>query len=559
MSLSVARADSATDLLDIVDAAYLQEIQDSFADATGLATRMMGPTGTWLTRPSRLALFCSLVRSTPEGVRLCRQATARYPARESGTIVESVCPAGLHHITADIVWQGQLLATICVEEVAYSPIPEVSVRRLARRLGVAPESLMEAATRIECVESGRVQRAMNLLSCIARHITRQVQLATENLSLSQAAQQQAAQAKALLDVAATVNASLDLDTVLQAVINQATSRLRADIGTIHLGETTKHVAHGEHFWGLKGQLCQAKAKPSLRGLNGEILRTGRPLRLSDRQEHPNSVPLPPGHVPIGPLLGVPILVKGKCVADIFLARAPGGQPFTWEDEVTLTAIANQAAVAIENALLFRDTSDLFLGTISALVAAIDEKSRWTAGHSERVAAYALATAEKMGLPKNFLHDLGLAGLLHDIGKIGIPETLLDKPARLTEEEFALVKQHPAKGARIIEGIKQLGGEVRDGVYCHHERYDGQGYPEKLTRDEIPLAGRILAVGDVFDAMTHERPYRAAFPPRSALEHIAGTRGILFDPAVVAAFLQAVDERTGQVHPGYHPLLQWRKG
>ena len=162
--------------------------------------------------------------------------------------------------------------------------------------------------------------------------------------------QQAKRARAMLEVARTVNSSLDVKTILQYAVDLAREHVEADHGEIHYMKSAGE--HGVRFSGLREGECLVRQRPTLRGLNGEVLRTGRPLRLADRRDHPHSVPLPEGHPPIGPFLGVPIIVRGRVEADILLTRVPGREPFTQEDEDFLLTIANQTAVAIENARLY---------------------------------------------------------------------------------------------------------------------------------------------------------------------------------------------------------------
>lgn len=187
---------------------------------------------------------------------------------------------------------------------------------------------------------------------------------------------------------------------------------------------------------------------------------------------------------------------------------------------------------------FEELDRLFRGTIKTLVAAIDAKSTWTSGHSERVTSYSLAVGAEMGLSENDLKTLELAGLLHDIGKIGTYEFILNKPSNLTEEEFEIMKAHPAKGGEILAHIKQFEA-IAPVVRGHHENYDGSGYPDGLKRDEIPLMARILCVCDAYDAMTSGRPYRRGRTKGDAVEEMKRCSGAQFDPEVVNAFIKAM--------------------
>lgn len=186
-------------------------------------------------------------------------------------------------------------------------------------------------------------------------------------------------------------------------------------------------------------------------------------------------------------------------------------------------------------VLYTALHDANSTAIQSLAAAVDAKDRYTSGHSERVANYATAIAEQMGLSKDMQDTLRVAGLLHDLGKIGVPDAILNKSGRLTQEEREVINRHPTVGGDILKRSPHL-DRVLPGVVFHHERYDGAGYPDGLAGDGIPLIARVLAVADSFDAMTSERPYRKAMPVESALRELKNNAGTQFAPDVVEAFL-----------------------
>jgi len=188
----------------------------------------------------------------------------------------------------------------------------------------------------------------------------------------------------------------------------------------------------------------------------------------------------------------------------------------------------------------REIRELSLNAIKALVFALEAKHKHTEGHSRRVAAHAAGIAAEMGLPQDDIDRIELAGLLHDIGKIGIRDSILNKAGPLTEEEFEHVKTHPLVAERILHPIDELNGIV-ECVKHEHERWDGSGYPDGLKGDEIPLGARIIAVADVFDALTSARAYRGAYKIKPALEMMRGGRGSHFAPEVLDAFLNMIRE------------------
>ncbi len=252
---------------------------------------------------------------------------------------------------------------------------------------------------------------------------------------------------------------------------------------------------------------------------------------------------------------LPILLKEKLSGIIALGH-PDPPEYGQEDLVQIRQLADQVAVALSNAHLIEELDQLNWGTLIALARAIDAKSPWTAGHSERVTELALKIGKVMGLSQKELDILHRGGLLHDIGKIGIPATVLDKPERLTDDEFLLMREHPRKGARILEPIAAY-ADVIPIVLEHHEWYDGSGYPDGLVGEAISLGGRIFAVADVFDALSSDRPYRAGLGRAEATQGIKEGTGRQFDPRIVEAFLEvmAQEEKESQAQAAQSPSLR----
>ncbi len=191
-----------------------------------------------------------------------------------------------------------------------------------------------------------------------------------------------------------------------------------------------------------------------------------------------------------------------------------------------------------NVDLFRERDALLSGVIRALINSIDAKDRYTCGHSDRVAQMSTRIASELGLSAKDCEQIHMSGLLHDIGKIGVPDYVLSKPDRLTESEFALVKLHPTIGFEILKDLKPI-SYVLPGVLHHHEAFDGSGYPHGLSEENIPLFGRIIAVADSFDAMTSDRPYRSGMPRAEAERILLLGSGTQWDPNIIRAFLRIV--------------------
>jgi HD-GYP domain-containing protein (c-di-GMP phosphodiesterase class II) len=219
----------------------------------------------------------------------------------------------------------------------------------------------------------------------------------------------------------------------------------------------------------------------------------------------------------------------------------GKQDFDSTDVKLFNSVAGGCAVFIENGRLFKDLKELFIGSLKALTSSIDAKDTYTHGHSERVAYISRWIAERLSrqepLDEEQMHKVYLAGLLHDIGKIGIEEAVLRKNDKLTEQEFERIKKHPSIGAGILREIQQM-REIVPGVLCHHERVDGRGYPNHLVGEEIPLLGKIVGLADSFDAMTSKRTYRDALTVEQALAEIEKGLGTQFDEKIGRVFLDS---------------------
>jgi HD-GYP domain-containing protein (c-di-GMP phosphodiesterase class II) len=217
-----------------------------------------------------------------------------------------------------------------------------------------------------------------------------------------------------------------------------------------------------------------------------------------------------------------------------------GKRLSSDEKNSVRMLADQASVALRNVEEFEENESTSLGILVALTRAIDAKSRWTAGHSQRVAGFSVRIGIRLMMEEKELEELRISALLHDIGKIGVPEYILDKPGRLTTEEFEKIKRHPRMGVDIIEDIPSL-ARIQPAVLYHHERWDGSGYPEGIAGESIPLFSRIITVSDVYDAITSERPYRSGMDEATALAFMKENAGKIFDPRLARLFLETLEE------------------
>ncbi|HSB06832.1 MAG TPA: HD domain-containing phosphohydrolase, partial [Thermodesulfobacteriota bacterium] len=237
------------------------------------------------------------------------------------------------------------------------------------------------------------------------------------------------------------------------------------------------------------------------------------------------------------LICVPVKVKKKVIGVLEAVNKQNGAVFDQEDLTLFISLADQVAIALDNARLYQEQEEMFFQTAESLADAIEKRDPYTGGHTQRVTLYSLAIARHLPLKPIEKKWLKISSVLHDIGKIGIEDQILRKPTQLSPEEYDIIKHHSNLGAEIIDHIRQL-KEIVPGVKYHHEKMNGRGYPKGLKGKNIPLLAKIVAVSDTYDAMTTNRPYRKALTKEAAIRELKRCSGTQFDRNVVEAFLKA---------------------
>jgi len=250
---------------------------------------------------------------------------------------------------------------------------------------------------------------------------------------------------------------------------------------------------------------------------------------------------------------VPAYYQNRLMAILLLGEKPLHGKYEQEELDFLAALASDAAMAIRNAQLFtglekeaKRNKELFIQTIVVLCSTIEAKDEYTHGHTERVTSCALNIARQMNangsaeFDGTFMEHLYISGLMHDIGKIAIPEAILNKPGKLTKEEFDLMKTHTTRGFEIVQPLR-LPNSILDGILYHHERFDGKGYPQGLAKEAVPPIAAIMAVADAYDAMTSDRPYRKSLDKSTAIAEVKKNTGTQFHPDCAKAFLELSEQ------------------
>lgn len=344
--------------------------------------------------------------------------------------------------------------------------------------------------------------------------------------------------QSLMQLSALINSSLDPAEVRKIAVETVPRCVGADVASLLLidektGELYFEVASGASVETLK----TIRLKPG-EGVAGWVARRGGAIIVDDVRNDRRftaSVDNRTGYE-TRTMIVAPVATGEKLWGVLQVINKLEGT-FTEDDLDLVRALADQVAVAIENASIYQELRDTFLGVTTALAEALEKRDAYTAGHTRRVHDYSLLIAHRLSMAEDELDDLRLAAILHDIGKIGVSDQVLRKPGRLDPLEFEEMSRHPDAGRQILKHLPRLEG-VLPGVLHHHEQYDGTGYPARLRGEEIPLIARIIGVADAFDAMTSDRPYRQALPVETAIAELERCRGIQFDPAAVDALVAA---------------------
>ena len=343
--------------------------------------------------------------------------------------------------------------------------------------------------------------------------------------------------------------TLDLNQVLQQVLAGAAKASAAQIGCLALEDNGRLVLKGG--FGTDHQTAEKLALEIGGDICRRVMESDEPVMEARQQESKAESPLNPRAV-----LCVPITLRGKPLGVLFLANYQVGHAFTADHRNLVTELATQAAVAIDNARLFKDREDVIFQSLVALANTSDARDRYTAGHSQRVTQYSLMIARQMGYApqdQSAWVRLERGGRLHDIGKIGVPDEILRKTGKLTVEEFEKMKEHTTVGYNILSALKMLTDELVI-VRSHHERYDGKGYPDRKKGDELPIFAWIVSAADAIDAMTSDRPYRRGMSLEVALDQVREGAGTHFHPDVAEAVLDAVRSGALKIVPqeSIHP-------
>jgi putative nucleotidyltransferase with HDIG domain len=342
-----------------------------------------------------------------------------------------------------------------------------------------------------------------------------------------------------------LNSTLEHREVRKRAIEAATQLMRAETGSLLLIDEKKGELRFEVALGDKEETIKTITLRLGEGIAGWVAQKGKPLIVNHPEEDRRFYKGVDGRTEFKTrnLICVPVKVKEKVIGVLEAINKQDGVDFDQEDLALFASLADQVAIALDNARLYQEQEEMFFQTAESLADAIEKRDPYTGGHTQRVTLYSMAIARYLPLKSVEKKWLKIAAVLHDIGKIGIEDQILKKPGQLSPEEYDVIKHHTDLGAEIIDHIRQL-KEIVPGVKYHHEQINGRGYPNGLTGEDIPLIAKIVSVSDTYDAMTTDRPYRHALTKRAALRELKRCSGTQFDRKVVEAFMKAY--RNGEI-------------
>lgn len=337
-------------------------------------------------------------------------------------------------------------------------------------------------------------------------------------------------------ITSSITSILDYDILLPTILQRIKSLFNADAMSIMsfkegTGKLYIRSSVGLSYEYTKNQIIDTS----------KIDRTkfGRPFVITDLKENPFGIKELAEKENLFSVLVVPLRIYDDFVGVLNIYSKKEDRKFTSGDIEKAVIVSTSVAIAIKNANMFTDIEETVIDVVSTISKIVEAKDKYTEKHSESVAEIAVRIGRRLNLQRKELNNLYIAGLLHDIGKISIPDHILQKPSRLTDEEMKVIKTHPLVGADIIGHIRKL-KPAREAVLYHHERYDGKGYPEGRKGKDTPLIARILSVSDAYEAMTSDRPYHKGLKKEDAVKELLRNKGKQFDPELVDILMELIN-------------------
>ena len=469
-------------------------------------------------------LLADLVMPGIDGVELIRRAREQY--EHLATIM--ITGYATVETAVKALHEG-------IDDYITKPFNVEELRDALQRVLAARRTAQAKREIVSGLESSNKQLQLQKNELLSR-----VETADNDLSVTAAElQERVNELRAVHEIGRVVTSVLDLDRVLDLSLDLINEKLGVSVGSIMLvdaasGDLVVQASRGRRSHEIVGEHQQIG-----RGIAGWVAANREPVLVVDIDHDKRFKASECASYHTGSCVCAPLLREQSLLGVISATDRVTGAPMNEADLRFLVTVGQPLSIAIENADLYRALEHNCFSTVRALVTSLEAKDRYTSGHSQRVTEYASRLAGHLGLEEEKLDILRHAGMLHDVGKIGITESILNKPSRLTGKEMNTVRSHPSVGERIVEGLEFLRPALPV-IRGHHERWDGKGYPDSLRQHQIPLLARIMGIADTFDAMTSKRPYRPPLSHDAAMEEMRTHAGRQFDPELVEVFCESVD-------------------
>jgi putative nucleotidyltransferase with HDIG domain len=345
----------------------------------------------------------------------------------------------------------------------------------------------------------------------------------------------------LFEVSRGMIGETDPKKLMKEILGVAVEETHADKACVYMvDEKTGKLCMKEEF-GLSTEFCTEVNEKYIERIAAFIFKERNLLIVSPEGQ------LPPDFEELRRLEGasygiyVPLTIRGNIIGILYIGRTSGKHPFSPSEVELVSVLGGQAAAAIENARLYEKLQQSYLSMIVTLSGVVEARDLYTDKHMKDIAEYSVEIAQKLKLSDTDIEDIRKAALLHDLGKICVPDHILMKAEKLSADEMDIIKRHPVAGAKIIESVEPI-KQAREIIKHHHEYYDGTGYPDGLGAQKIPLGARIISVADAFGAMTTDRPYRKALSIGKAMDELKKFAGTQFDPEIVDIFISILREK-----------------
>lgn len=543
---------------DLFDINEIQQIQDAFSNATGVGSLITQINGYPITRPSNFCRLCrDVIRKTDKGLKNCMHSDAIIgKPNPLGPNMQPCLSGGLWDAGASILIGNRPVANWLIGQVLVEDYAEEQIVAYANEIGANEYEYRDALAEVPRMPLAQFERICQALTLIAHQLSKlalqNVQQAREITARKKAEgriKQQLDQLGALRKIDMAITDNVELRTTLKVFISQVVEHLNVDAASILLyhayNESLDYaISHGFYTEALHHTKLQIGE-----GYAGQAAKTRKTVYIQNINDMPDGFARSTkmANEDFVSYIGTPLIAKGeiKGVLEIFHRSLlkPSQEWLRF-----LEALVGQAAIAIDNATLFEalDNANIKLtlaydDTIEGWARTLELRDMETKGHSQRVVDLVIALSKLMGVSDDDLVHIRRGALLHDIGKIGVPDSILLKPGPLTPEEWKIMRLHSTYAYDMLSKIEFLKPAL-DIPYYHHERWDGTGYPVGLKGEEIPLPARIFAIVDVWDAVNSNRPYHKAWPRKKAIDNLRELSGKQFDPKVVEAFFTLIGEQ-----------------